>query len=106
MILSLRFRVPESWMLPRSLIDVKPALRASFSSDSEETLPEIHFAVSVMLSVTDSVKSYMVSPLYQPANMEPSFVGSSGCSTVSVLTLTNHWVGTEPLPPFSSKLTV
>ena len=38
----------------------------------------VHFAVSVRFAVTGCVKSYAVSPMYQPPKSQPSFVGSAG----------------------------
>ena len=72
MSLLVRVSVFESSMSPTSLMEVMPALMASYNPDSVDTLLHTHFAVSfkiLMLSGTASVKSYLVLPLYQPMNL-------------------------------------
>ena len=63
----LRSSALESLMSAISLMGLTPALIASLRVASVLT-SFTHFAVSVMLLVTVWVKSYLVLPLYQPAN--------------------------------------
>ena len=72
---------------------------------TNETLYSIfdHFATSVMFSVTDVLKSYILSFKYQPKKLLPFLVGSAGLFVLSLYNIV--WFSTI-VPPSVSNETI